>query len=703
MRTRATTTPLPPEPSRIRRLRDRLPECGYPRGAGAASATAFVVLCLLAGACLLGLVPAGPAGDGVPAGVAAAQRQDAEALAKAVGGAAASAARDLQLVGDSPGFDGPDPVPVLSTLSSAHPAWRGAALLDATTRRLLAAWGEPIAVDALADADLGHPATRVRVQPEGASSLLNATPLTAGRALVVAIGLRLAAPPGDGPRRHVRLVANGGAVLADAGADLAAGAPVRGLLDAAANAAPAGSGVLTAPEPGPAVAVVAYAPVGAELGLAVVTATWLPSGSPAPARWRGLVPAAVLALLAAGSTVVLRRGLVSPIRRLRTGALAVAAEAAAEPVPETGPAEVRRIARAFEQCRRRRLTLPPPTRPGRRGVPARLLVGLVTVSLLGWSAGVLGTLGRSTAPASAALVAEHGLRATRAADAVRTDLNGGLTRLRAAARLNAGQPTTALGRLLAQLAAASSFRSVYVVGGDGVVAQRAGREPLRDGPLPPSAQPDGLRQHNTAGRIPVVYAYAGLGGSRTLVGEFDIARLPLAAAGEHVRVVDDDDRTLVDTQGYLAFSRLTDPALRAATAAVRAGHPFTGPGDDAVVAARSVADSGPAAALHWVVVAERPGSADDVVRDRARAAAILVAVLALLFGSWHELVLIRPLRRVTAAAERVAAGEATEAVYPQRQDEIGTLACCLEICRRGLAEDTRRSDEEQEQLAGMRA
>ncbi len=793
MRTRSAKpfSSLVPSGPPADRLRARLPEAGFPRGAGAASMTGFLLLVLIAGFCALGLANPLAAvrggGSAVPSGVVAAQRRDAETLAKAVAASATSTAHDLRIAVGSPALDDPDAERLLSSLSTVYPSWRGIALIDGGSRALLAARGEPVPVDSLSGVDLGRLTVRPATRPGNVPLALSAVPLAGGRTgqvLVVSTALRLPTSPADGGlRRHVRLVSADGTVLASAGADVTG---IHDLLAAAAGPAGALTGPAS-PGPQPTAPVVAHAPVttgAADLGLTVITATWLPADT-APARWPGLVPAAALLVLAGTGTLLLRRGLVRPIRRLRTDALAVAAGGAVTPArPRPRPArlaEARRLAAALERCRHRlhddpasapsvrltettrstttskrsqrlgddgganpvRLTKARRTvrvlercrrwlrgttsdhtnpaqltetrrtttasRRGRRrlrgvrsafaarGVPARLLVGLVTVALLGWAVAVACTLGRQYADVPAALVAEQGVRLDRAADALRSGLAGSLGELQAAARLSGGDQAGRLQPVVEQLAADPAFRSVYVADATGAVQQRAGREPLRGGPVPGGG---GLHQHNTSGRVPVVYACAGLAGGRTLVGELDITRLaaPLQPAGARVRVVDGADRTIVDTRGYLAFAPLDDPASRAATAAVRGGQaPGRVDGAEvvtarvdgaAVVTARAVARGGVAAALSWVVVAEQPvgalGVVDTSVRDGARAAALLTAVLALLLCGWHELVVVRPLRRAAAAAEDVAAG-GTEPGYPQRQDEIGTIASCVELCRLRLA------------------
>lgn len=684
---------------------DRLPEAGFPRTAGIASAAGFLLLLLIAGFCLLDLTTAGPFGmttPTVPSGVVAEQRRDAQSLAASIATSATSAAHDLQVVASARAFDDPGNDQLLSSLSVVYPTWRGVALIDADSRALLAAHGETVPLDVLDGVDLDRLTVRAATQPGGVPLMLSAVPLTGDRAdqvLVVSTALPLTSTPPTGPvRQQLRLVSANGTVLESVG--VPDDPSVRGLLTAAANAAANGPGVLTGPNsagPQPIAPVVAYAPVNTplvtgDLGLAVVTTTWLPADT-TPPQWPGLIPAGALLIVAALALLLLRCGLIAPIRRLRMDALAVAAGDRGEPVRPSRIAEVRRTATALERCRRLLCGETNPDRPStRRGVPARLLVGLVTVAILGWAAAVFCTVGLQRSAVPAAVVAEQGLRLDRSTDALRAGLIDSLAELRAAAQLNATKPAARLPPLVAQLATDPAFRSVYVTDSTGTVQQRGGRAPLRTGPLPSGAGQTGLHQQNTSGRVPVVYAYAQLSGGRMLIGEFDITRLtePLELAGEQVRVVDEGDRTILDTQGYLAFDPLSDATLRTATATARTGQIPNQTDGNTLVVASALAHDGAASALDWVVLAEQPvsalGIAANVVHGGAQAAALIAAALAILLCGWHESVLVRPLRRVASATERVATGQSTEVVYPQRQDEIGTVAACVEICRQALAD-----------------
>ncbi|WP_103349790.1 HAMP domain-containing protein [Amycolatopsis sp. CA-128772] len=417
-----------------------------------------------------------------------------------------------------------------------------------------------------------------------------------------------------------------------------------------------------------------------------------------PVRWPGLIPAAALLALAVAGFVLLRRTVVAPIRRLRTDALAVAAGVLGKPVRQSRIREVNRVTAALERSRSklRRSKPEPKVRPF---LSAQLVIAAVAVALLGWSGAVAATLGRQHAEVSPTMLSEHGVRVTRSADTLRRSLAEGLTDLQSVARLGKGKEPGQLRGMLERLASTESrFRSVYVANAQGAVQLLAGRESLRDpGKLPDG---EGLRQHNTSGRVPVVYAFTPLPDTKNVVvGEYDVPRMAemLGSAGGRVRVVDEGKRTIADTEGYLAFSPLSDATLIRNVDAAQSGKAARETTPSALVAAQRLADKGSAATLKWVIVAEQPigslGVADNTVRSGARVAALLTAVVALMLFAWHLLVVVRPLRRVGDEARRIAAGNTGAVVYPQRQDEIGTIASCVEICRQALTDGRDRLGE----------
>ncbi|MFI5614414.1 HAMP domain-containing protein [Amycolatopsis sp. NPDC051903] len=660
----------------------------------------------------LSLIHADDAAGAVSGEVAADQQRATTALAQSVATSASSVADDLQIAASSGVFDTADDAALLTRLGETYPDWRGTAVYDPGKNKVLAAHGEPVPVETLRGVAVVKLTLRPVARAGAAPLVLTAFPLggaRAGRLLVVSAALRETTGDLDKTaRQQVRVVTTDGAVLHSLGTavpeqDTAA----RELLTRAATAAGAGqSGVLTGDAGGeparPTAPVVSYAPVtsgaiGGSLGLSVVSLSRVPV-EPVPARWPGLIPAAALLGLASAGFLLLRRAVVAPIRRLRTDALAIAAGVLAERVRQSRIREVNRVTTAVERYRAKLRRRKPAARV-RPLFSARFVIVVVSLALLGWSGAVAATLGRQHAEVSPALLSEHGVRVARSADTLRRSLVEGLTDLRSLARLAAGKQPDQVRGMLGQLADSESrFRSVYVADAQGGVVLQAGRESLREpGKLPTG---EGLRQHNTSGRVPVVYAFTPLPGSaNTLVGEYDVPRMAelLGSAGGRVRVVDEGKRTIADTEGYLAFAPLTDPALIQNVEAAQSGKDARETTSASLVAAQRLSAEGTTASLKWVVVAEQPigslGLADNTVRAGARVAALLVAVVALLLFGWHLLIVVRPLRRVGDAAARIAAGDTGDVVYPQRHDEIGTIASCVEICRQALAEGADRLGE----------
>ncbi|WP_037303513.1 HAMP domain-containing protein [Amycolatopsis orientalis] len=707
----------------VARLRDQIPEAGFPRGVGVASATGFVLLLLITAFTALYLSTSGPlsaiggkSGDLVPDEVTEGQRRATVALAQALATSATTAAGDLQVSTGSGVFDNADDDAVLNRLGETYPDWRGIVVFDPAARKVLATHGEPVAVENLRDVAVSNLTVRPIARPGDSPLVLTALPLTgarAGKLLVVSTALRGVQPELDKEaKQQIRLVTPDGALLYSYGAEVPENdRTAQELLTRAAAAGAAGeSGAFTGDataepaEPDRRIApVVSFAPITSDgtagsLGLTAVTISRFPV-EPVPARRPGLIPAAALLVLAIGGFVLLRRTVVAPILRLRADALAVAAGVLDRPVRQSRVHEVNRLTRAVERYRSklRRRKIGAKVKPF---ISAQAVVALVSLALLGWSVTIAATLGRQNAAVSPTVLSEYNGRVTHSADTLRRSLSQGLGDLRAVARLSAGKQPEQLRGMLEQLAMNESrFRSVYLTDADGGVLQSAGREALRDpGKLPDGA---GLRQHNTSGRVPVVYAFTRLPDSaQVLVGEYDVPRMAsmLGSAGGRVRVVDEGKRTIADTEGYFAFSQLTDPVLVKNVTTAQTGEDARETTPTTLVAAERLADEGSVAELKWVVVAEQPigslGVADNTVRAGARVAALLTAVVALMLFAWHLLVVIRPLRRVAESAVPIAKGVGMGAVvYPQRQDEIGSIASCVEICRQALTEGKARLGE----------
>jgi HAMP domain-containing protein len=311
---------------------------------------------------------------------------------------------------------------------------------------------------------------------------------------------------------------------------------------------------------------------------------------------------------------------------------------------------------------------------------------------------VVGVVAWETVPTVPDLVVpgERGL-AEVTAGALRDQLSASLTDLRSFATHatgDVGSLKPALGNLIAQN---SRYRSVYVTDANGAVQVTAGRTPLRAVERPPAGS--GLHQQNTAGRIPVLYASTPLPDhSHVLIGELDVTKLSsiLRRSAGNGKLVDAGMRTLASADGYRAFDPLTDQSLRQSVTDALGG--VGRPGTDEIdgqwyVVAADTVHGGPSVdPLRWTVVLQQPLTTlplpDNVVRRYTLAAALAAGTAALLLLGWYHLCFVRPLRRLAAAADRLARGDLKTVIYPERLNEIGTITQCLDATRRQRADTT---------------
>ncbi|MDT7789688.1 MAG: hypothetical protein QOF58_8107, partial [Pseudonocardiales bacterium] len=156
-------------------------------------------------------------------------------------------------------------------------------------------------------------------------------------------------------------------------------------------------------------------------------------------------------------------------------------------------------------------------------------------------------------------------------------------------------------------------------------------------------------------------------------------------------------RTVAATVGYQAYEPLAAEPLRASVSEALKGVPdpavWEVDGRTSVVASAALYGSKDFNDLQWAVVVEQPVSQlplpGNHIRRTAWLAALVSSVVGLVAFGWFLLVLLLPLRRLAASADRLAAGDTTTVIYPQRPDEIGTVARCLELHRQSV--ERRRS------------
>jgi methyl-accepting chemotaxis protein len=691
-----------PEPGRA--LTNQLPESGFPSGLRTPSTTLLLLLFLLTGLCVV-LLDVRESGT-ISAAVAESQEQLVSGAGASIGASASQGVADLRTATAIPAATPEE----LLTRVTQNRTWRGVAVLDAATRALVATRGEPVPVQALPATVTGTLVTPV-VGADGALRIVVAEALPNARLVVAVRGAQLPdASIGGDPREALLLTTSAGQVLDSRGERPRQDDKKLNRLVELASAAAVDSG--PASVTGPPVRgrngdaeqlTVAYTPVSSSgltggLGLAVVSIVRVPVAEGGPGG-TGVVPAVALGGVAVLGFLLVYLVLVRPTRRLRADALAVASGRLTVRVRRSATPEVRRIAAAFEHCRSTLSRSPARTVARRRGMPAGLAVLLAALAVLGWSTGVLLTIGSRDVAVPGAVVTSVRNQTTAATEALRRSVNDGLADLVAVASLAAGKaPAEARPALERLVAGQSRYRSVYLVDQNGRATTVVGRTPLRADEPPPAEA--GIRQQNASGPVPVLFAHAPLpAGGQAVVGEFDLDHLGrlLGRAPGAARLVDSGLRTIAATDGFVAFAELGGDELRRSATDAGQGEPVArvqeGSGGRAVVASAALR-GGASGKLGWTVVAEQPVAelalAGNELRRNGMVVALVGALLALLMFGWQYLILVRPLRRVAAAADEIVAGRHGSVIYPQHQDQIGTIASCLEICRQALTEGVGR-------------
>ncbi|RZU75235.1 hypothetical protein EV384_3767 [Micromonospora kangleipakensis] len=317
------------------------------------------------------------------------------------------------------------------------------------------------------------------------------------------------------------------------------------------------------------------------------------------------------------------------------------------------------------------------------------LVLATVVALLWPAAAVAYALNAPEPPIPSQLVKDEESRAEAASNVMGKALNNGLqtvTRLSQAAEA-APDPTQVGPQLKQEVADKHRFRALYQIDPNGAVVTTAGREPLRKEPLHGET---GLDLDGETARVPLVYAFRVAPNGVATVGEFDIDYLlgMLRAVDGQVRIVDDDLRTVFDSNGFRAFQPLEGTARVAAAEALKGGTvgmAKTPDGKPALIAAAGLTKPNPVAPLKWSLVVEQDLAGLRLPQSDGRRWTLLVAGatagVVLLTQVWQYFVFARPLRRLATEADRISDGKVEEPISPQRHDDIGALAMCLEVCR----------------------
>lgn len=580
------------------------------------------------------------------------------------------------------------PEEALRKLKSAYHKWRGLAVVDAATGRPLASYGEAVPLRRWPGRGEEHSLrSRLISLASGEPRVLSFAPLDApgaGRLLVASRALRL---PDERAGRATFIVNPGGRILAGVG-DRRGDTTLRRLARESVRAR-GSTGSRTGRGDRGDHAVVGHAVVprgagGQDFGLVVATGARAPAGTAvAGDRLRGAGAAAALLAVCLVVTWVLSRWVQRPLLRLHLDARHLARGDLSREVGRYGHGETARIGRCLESLRGQlRGERAGTERPRARG-SVRLTVLGCAVLVTAWSCALpLMNLagGREAVPDP--VVRAQRDRTEAASGRVRRMLGEGVADLSSVALL-AGPTTDRLGKALrTALPEHTAWRSLYVLGRDGKVLERAGDDPYgADRKAAVSRIRRGapaVIQLNHHGRVPATAAVVPLpgGSGRGLVAEFRPEVLSAALDRAHIGrawLLDAHDKVIGSNDGFIAFA--SPP-----------GHDGDG---RTLTSAADVRGGDAVNALGWRVLTRKPVSwlplASYETQRRAEVAGLLAFGATVLCLGWLELTVLRPLRALDRAAAALAAGDLGTVRYPHHHDEVGSVIRSLELIRQRLA------------------
>lgn len=676
---------------RLISLEKQLPQPRLLTGIGTPALVSALLLTLLAIFAFAYLSESSSAG--VPRAVAESQREFVKELSRSLNGSVNRNRDELARTASAYDEQPAQAAAQLAALTKDQPKWRGVGIFGPDGKSAVTAVGRPVALpDGVAPERAALP-----LVDGNDPRLLLVEPLADKRLLIAELDLNVRTLRLDPRSKQAVLIAVPGG-----GRALAQGAPVQAnpQLDAVitkavsatsrestatrtgAAAPPAGGSGSTVPM----VPLVTADAVGKH-GFAVVSLIYTPVTDAAASR-EPLIAALALLIAAGMVLLILQAGLARPVRRLLAHAKAVASGNSPGEPPRTSNAQVNRIAVALSALTSRPAGGRPDSSPG--GLPAVLVLAAAVLAVLGAAGGIMTTLAETERDLPAQVVRDSENQAGAVAAALGDSLNGGYDKLALLGRDNGEAGNKQLRRALDHLLDENSrFRSAYVVSANGSVVTSVGREPLRpSGKVPGQG---GVVLHDVHGRLPIIYAYQPLPDGRSLVAEFDVRYLTriLQRMDGRLRVLDVDQRDILDSGGYLAFEQVTAAPVRTASTQALTGKTYAQltdvEGVHSLLIAAPVSMEGPAAQLKWAVVVERPVTDFALPGNVLRHGALLVVVVAvgigLLLFSWHYFFQLRPLRNLAREASALAGGDTSQAVSPRWHDDIGAVAVCLEVCR----------------------
>jgi HAMP domain-containing protein len=665
---------------RWRALGQQLPSAGFPAGSHAPALVYLWATTLIVVATVLGFAVYDR--DDVPAAVSESQQdlmlKVAHSLALTV--TAADDAFD-QIAESLRGGAAATPATIVGLTGESATSWAGVTILTPSTRKPVAASGEAVPLNLIAGGAL--PEGNSSVMTVDGPAVIRVATIGQDRMLVGSQPLRL---------RNLRLnpdAQNGVFVLSADGKNyLAQGvdAVPASYRDELFKGVPgrksSRSETIRVNEWTDRALVVSVAPV-ADTGFVVasVVVAGISSGT---SVIHGLLVALAVALTAAFAYAMMRASLVKPLQQLLHQAKLDACGATTKKRRVLRFAESYRVAQALAVSAESRIH-------GKRWRPTTMqgLTVAALIALIGPAFAIGVALTQPIARVPVQLNRDEESRAEAIANTLGNALNSGLQTVEHLARTQASTTGDVTGKALSEsLKANHRLRGTYLVDADGKVASSAGRPSLRS-PQPVPGQ-SGVLLDPAVDRLPVVYAYQTRADGKAFVAEYDIDYLIglMRSADGRAVVADPQLRTMLDSEGYRAFQPLRDPTLRDAAVNALAGETISRSTDvdgrPALVAGTAL--STPSVAhLEWVVVLDRNAESLPLpsMLERRWALLMAAAVVAILVVTlvWQYFIFVRPLRRLANASDRIVGGDFDEPVTPQRHDDVGAIAMCLEICR----------------------
>ncbi|MFI5486027.1 HAMP domain-containing protein [Micromonospora echinaurantiaca] len=687
---------LPPEEMvtwRRRALEQQLPAAGFPAGSGTPSLVYLWATMFLAAAIVLGFALNHQ--RGVPPAVVDSQRDNVSKVATSTRMTIQHSVEELDQRVSTRAPGTPDPE-LLKQAVGDGATWNGATIMETASRRPLATQGQQLPLEQLPPT---LPANVFPVTTDHGPALVRSITLDQSRTLLAmqpvnVDELRL----NPKARQGVFVLTPDGKSTLMQGVSAVDEVHLPVVFGELAQSDSSEGHPIRVTEWQDRQLVVSSAPVGnTGMTLATLIVAEEEGGTSAV---RGLLLGLTLLALAVPTFLLMRLALVRPVRSLLEQAKANASGAAPAKRHPLRIAEAHRIAQALAfTSGDTSSTSGSRTRWRWRWRPTvtQALAAATVVALLWPAAAAATALGAPKPAIPEQLVKDEESRAEAASTMMGKALNNGLqTVIRVSQTAESSDPAQLTPLLKHELADKQRFRSLYLMDSSGSVISSAGRDPLRKEPLRGEA---GIDLDDKTARVPVVYAFrVGANGVAT-VGEYNIDYLleMLREVDGQARIVDENLRTVFDSEGFRAFQELEGSARGAAAEALKGGtvgRAETPGGGAALIAAAGLNKPNTVAPLKWSLVVEQDLAGLRLPQSDGRRWTLLVAGAAtgvvLLSQVWQYYVFARPLRRLATEADRIRDGSVETPIPPQRHDDIGELAMCLEVCRQARHTGTDR-------------